>query len=63
MSNKNEVAKIMQLMPKYMQALHNDSILYFSDEETIATPERKIMLTKDITMIEELLAFLKKDLA
>lgn len=63
MSNINDIAKILQLLPKYMQALNNDSVLYFSDEETIATPERKVLLTKDIAMIEELLTFLKKNLA
>ena len=46
-----------------MQALYNDSVLYFSDEETVATSERKAMLAKDIMMIEELLTFLKKNLA
>ena len=61
-NNVNDVTKIMQLLPKYMQALYNDSVLYFSDEETVATPERKAILTKDITMIEELLTFLKKNL-
>jgi hypothetical protein len=63
MGNTNDVTKIMQLLPKYMQALYNDSVLYFSDEETVATSERKAMLAKDIMMIEELLTFLKKNLA
>jgi hypothetical protein len=58
----NDIAKILQLMPKYMQALHNDSVLYFSDEATIATPERKVMLIKNIKMIQEQLSFLENNL-
>jgi|JFJP01.1.fsa_nt_gi hypothetical protein len=59
----NDIAKILQLLPKYTQALNNDSVLYFSDEEAMASPERKVLVVKDIMMIEELLTYLKKSLA
>jgi hypothetical protein len=62
MSNTNDISKTLQLMPKYMQALLVDASLYFSDEVTIATPERKVMLIKNIKMIQEQLSFLENNL-
>ena len=54
------VAEIIQILPKYVQALYSDSILYFSDEETIATPERKSLVIRDIKLIQEKLSFLEQ---
>lgn len=57
------VAEIIQILPKYVQALYSDSILYFSDEETIATPERKSLVIRDIKLIQEKLSFLEQVLS
>lgn len=54
------VAEINQILPKYIQALYSDSTLYFSGEETIATPERKALVTRNIKLIQEKLSFLEQ---
>ena len=57
--NKNP-ADILQLLPKYVQALYSDGVLYFSGEATIATETRKITLQNDINLIKEQIANLEK---
>ena len=53
-------AKILQILPKYVQALHSDGTLYFSGEETIATPARKALVLNDIKLIQEQLTSLEE---
>lgn len=57
--NQNPV-EIIQLLPKYVQALYSDGVLYFSGEVTIATESRKATLLNDINLIKEQLANLEK---
>ena len=57
--NQNPV-EIIQILPKYVQALYNDGILYFSGEATIATEVRKAILLNDINLIKEQIANLEK---
>lgn len=54
------VAEIIQILPKYVQALYNDSTLYFSGEETIATPERHALLIKSIRLTQAALSSLEQ---
>ena len=57
--NQNPV-EIIQILPKYVQALYSDSVLYFSGEVTIATESRKATLLNDINLIKEQIAALEK---
>lgn len=50
----------IQLLPKYIQALYTDSILYFSDEQNIKTPERKALVLNDFKLVKELLTKLEE---
>jgi len=52
--------EIIQILPKYIQAIHSDAVLYFSGEDTIATPERKLLLINDIQLIKTQLDALEK---
>jgi len=52
--------EIIQILPKYVQALYSDGVLYFSGEVTIATESRKATLLNDINLIKEQLANLEK---
>jgi hypothetical protein len=52
--------EILKLLPKYVQALYSDSVLYFSGEETIATTERKLLVSSNIKAIREQLDSLEK---
>ena len=52
--------EIIQILPKYVQALYSDGILYWSGEETIATPERKSLLINDIKLIKAQIEALEK---
>lgn len=62
--NKNlGPAQIIQILPKYIQALCSDSALCLSGEQTIATPERKELATKSIKLIQENLIFLEQILS
>ena len=45
--NQNPI-EIIQILPKYVQALYSDGALYFSGEATIATESRKATLLNDI---------------
>jgi len=57
--NQNPV-EIIQILPKYVQALYSDGVLYFSGEVTIATESRKATLLNDINLIKEQIAALEK---
>lgn len=57
--NKNPV-EIIQLLPKLIQALYSDGVLYFSGEATIATDSRRATLQNDINLIKEQIAALEK---
>ena len=59
---KMNLIEIIQILPKHVQALYSDGVLYFSGEESIATSERKDMLVNDIRIIEELLSVVKRSL-
>lgn len=52
--------EIIQILPKYVQALYSDGVLYFSGEQTIATEERKTTLLNDIKLIKEQIESLEK---
>ena len=52
--------EIIQILSKYVQALYSDSVLYFSGEETIASPERKSLVLNDIALIKEQIVSLEK---
>jgi hypothetical protein len=60
MNENLDPAKIIQILPKYVQALYSDSVLYFSGDETIATLERKAIVLNDIALIKEQIASLEK---
>lgn len=57
--NQNPI-EIIQLLPKLVQALYSDGVLYFSGEATIATDARKATLQNDINLIKEQIANLEK---
>lgn len=59
--NQNPV-EIIQLLPKLIQALYSDGVLYFSGEATIATENRKMTLLNDINLVKEHIANLEKTL-
>jgi len=52
--------EIIQILPKHVQALYSDGVLYFSGEESIATLDRKSLLINDIKLIKEYLDSLEK---
>ena len=51
---------IIQILPKYVQALCSDGVLYFSGEPRIATDDRKAILINDINLIKEHIATLEE---
>jgi hypothetical protein len=57
--NQNPIETI-QILPKYVQALCSDGILYFSGETKIATESRKAILLNDINLLKEQIASLEK---
>lgn len=57
--NQNPI-EIIQILPKYVQALYSDGVLYFSGEPTIATQNRKATVLNDIAMIKEQIEALEK---
>lgn len=59
MNENLDPVKIIQILPKYVQALYSDSTLYFSGEETISTPERRAIVLHDIALIKEQIASLE----
>jgi hypothetical protein len=60
MNENHNPIEIIQILPKYVQALYNDGVLYFSGEATIATDARKVTLQNDINLIKEQIAHLEK---
>jgi hypothetical protein len=60
MNENQNAVDIIQIIPKYVQALYSDGVLYFSGEATIATEARKANLLNDINLIKEQLANLEK---
>ena len=56
----NNPIEIIQILPKYVQALYSDGVLYFSGEPTIATQNRKASVLNDIAMIKEQIEALEK---
>jgi hypothetical protein len=57
--NQNPI-EIIQILPRYANALCYDGALYFSDEPTIATQSRRAILLNDIAMIKEQIEALEK---
>lgn len=62
MNENHNPIEIIQILPKYVQALYSDGVLYFSGEATIATEARKATLQNDINLIKEQLTKLEKTL-
>lgn len=60
MNENHNPVEIIQLLPKLVQALYSDGVLYFSGEATIATDARKATLQNDINLIKEQIANLEK---
>lgn len=54
--------EIIQNLPKYVQALYSDGILYWSGDTTISTPERKNLVISDIKLIKSSIESLEKAL-
>ena len=52
--------EIVKTLPKHMQALYSDAILFFSEDPTIATPQRKALVLDDIQFIRSQLDALEK---
>lgn len=52
--------EIVKTLPKHMQALYSDAVLFFSEDPTIATPQRKALLLNDIQFIKSQLEVLEK---
>ena len=57
---QNNPIHIIQILPKYVQALYSDGVIYFSGETTIATENRKAALQNDINLIKEQITALEK---
>jgi hypothetical protein len=51
--------QILQNASKYNQALYQDGSLYWSGDETLATPERKAIVKSDIQLIKDQLTVLE----
>jgi hypothetical protein len=60
MNEDQNPIEIIQILPKYVQALYSDGVLYFSGEPTIATQNRKATLLNDIAMIKTVIEVLEK---
>lgn len=52
--------EIVKTLPKHMQALYSDAVLFFSEDPTIATPQRKALLLNNIQFIKTQLDNLEK---
>jgi hypothetical protein len=63
MLNNTSPADILPLLPKLVQALYSDGVLYFSGEASIATEARKATLINDINLVKDQIAHLEKILA
>lgn len=60
MNQNLDLAQIIQILPKYVQALCSDSAFYFSGEPTIATEGRRASVLNGIAMIKEKIEALEK---
>jgi hypothetical protein len=54
--------ELIATLPKYVQALYSDCVLYFSEEKNITTQERKNLVVNDIKLIKENITALEKHL-
>ena len=54
--------ELISSLPKYVQALYSDGVLYFSGDKAIATEGRKSLVLNDIKLIKENIAALEKHL-
>lgn len=52
--------EIIQIIPKIVQALYSDGVLYFSNEILISDNMRKEILLKDINLIKDQISKLEK---
>lgn len=59
--NQNPI-EIIQVLPKYVQALYSDSVLYFSGEKGISTEARKAIVLSNIALIKEQITAIEKSL-
>lgn len=50
----------VNLLAKHMQALHGDTILYFSNEESVSTGSRREMLEYDIASVKKCIDSLER---
>lgn len=57
--NQNPV-EIIQVLPKLIQAMYSEGILYYSGEPKIATEARKALLLHEINQVKEQIAILEK---
>lgn len=51
---------IVQSLPKHMQALYSDAVLFLSNDPAIAIPERKTLLLNNIQFIKAQIEALEK---
>ena len=55
--------ELIATLPKYVQALYSDGILYWSGDKAIATGERKNLVLNDIKLIKDNIAALERHLS
>ena len=60
LENSTLPAQTIALLYKYLQALHNDTLVFFLAEPTLTTEVRKIAVLTDIELIKEQLVLLEK---
>ena len=56
----NDLQQSINIIPKYAQALLNDALLYFSNESSLATEERRAILINDIKLLKEQIEYFNK---
>jgi hypothetical protein len=52
MSDVSDIAKTLHVLQLCVQALKNDSVLYFSQEDVLVTPERQAALVQSLKMVK-----------
>lgn len=60
--NQNSI-KIIQTLPKLVEAVYIDGLLYFSGEVLLATEGRRSTLLNDINLVKEQIANLERTLS
>lgn len=55
----DDLQQSINIIPKYAQALLNDALLYFSNEASLATEERRAILINDIKLLKEQIEYLE----